>query len=371
VRRTTLIGSASVSLERAFATGRDDQLVQLVHKGKPAGALAIILTLEGAAGGRGSWKLEGAPQATALQPPLPPQSAVLPAAVQQPFAAFGGGSPALPYGGFAQPQAPPMPLPPPMPPLQPRLMQPTPMTQQAPPMPLQHPPPRQLQPPLQPPPMPLQAPPRAIVQQSPLHSTVSTSLPGLSLDAPRVLMTLIDASTSMTLPCSATADAWPRSVFAYESLLCYSRLVEARQAGMTAAAGVRTFANELDLGYLSCAIAPSLWTSISWQGAHALAPAWSSLFSTFSRECGFEALLHVCIITDAAPVDLQNLGDLLVQRDNAYILVALFGHGTEIAAAYSSWMSIAAACPRVKVISFEGEVDPLAVGNTLSHHMLA
>ena len=158
--------------------------------------------------------------------------------------------------------------------------------------------------------------------QTPHYSTVVPHVFGLPQGTSKVLMCLLDPGTSMLSPSSSQSRNSPlRRDIAFDALAVWSASVEDRQRGgggqvvgaRTICCGAST-AECMDLGYLSPQHLGSLKSRVSWTGSHVLEPGFGSMWRAFVAECGtFGAPLMALLVTDAAPVDLQAVGDALAR----------------------------------------------------------
>ena len=133
----------------------------------------------------------------------------------------------------------------------------------------------------------------------------------------------------------------------------------------------------LDFGYLNRESVEVAWQGIPWRQqpstSHMLAAPWQVAWSTFAAEgASTGAPLLTVLFTDGAPDDMQALGDALAVQPAAFLVVALFGSGGQATAtSYGYWTTLANANPRVRVISFAGEVSGAAAAASLGRITLA
>jgi len=428
------VGDVSIPLQRVFANGRDDGRYSLEHKSKVVGELSLIMvfTAHHAPGAAPTGILAdppapaapvpigtavpGAPLRFAGMVPLPEVNPKVSETVLPNFKPAAPEPPKPPAGiagMHALPTAPP-PAPPPAPAPPPQPVMPQPQPGYGAPVqgygaPVQG---YGGAPPVQgygaPPPAPYGAPqPRAslpgaagyssapqgyggpvagyapgphlpsaqgyaVALQVPHHSSVPSSVMGIYPGTPTVPILLLDTTGSMNFPSSARAPT-PRRELVRDALGALVASVERRQG--QAAVGLRTVAFSggaaLDLGYLSSPDFAQQWQRLSWQGGTYITPAWQVAYGTFAAEAGASgAVLLALLLTDGEAADLQALEAALLQDPRVFVLVALVGFGADHDASFVSFQGLAARNQRVKLVSFTGEQNARAIGDTLSRIVL-
>ena len=181
-----------------------------------------------------------------------------------------------------------------------------------------------------------------------------------------------DTTGSMQFPCSARTQL-PRRELVRDALGTLVASIEQRQG--PSGVGLRTIAfgggAALDLGYLSTHDFGQQWQRLSWTGGTYITPAWQCAYSTYCAEAGASgAALLAVLLTDGEAADLQNFEAALAADPRVHMLVALVGFGPDHDASFTSFMALAARNPRVKLVSFTGEQNARAIGETLSRIVL-
>ena len=212
----------------------------------------------------------------------------------------------------------------------------------------------------------------AVALQVPHHSSVPSSVMGIYPGTPTVPILLLDTTGSMNFPSSARTPT-PRRELVRDALGALVASVERRQG--QAAVGLRTVAFSggaaLDLGYLSSPDFAQQWQRLSWQGGTYITPAWQLAYGTFAAEAGASgAVLLALLLTDGEAADLPALEAALQQDPRVFVLVALVGFGEDHDASFVSFQGLASRNQRVKLVSFTGEQNARAIGDTLSRIVL-
>jgi len=165
----------------------------------------------------------------------------------------------------------------------------------------------------------------------------------------------------------------PRRELVRDALGALVAAIEQRQG--QGATGLRTVAFSggaaLDLGYLSSYDFGQQWQRLSWVGGTYIAPAWQLAYGTFASETGGAACaLLAVLLTDGEAADLATFEAGLNADPRVHVLVALVGFGAEHDASFASFMALAARNPRVHLVSFTGEQNARAIGDTLARIVL-
>lgn len=182
-------------------------------------------------------------------------------------------------------------------------------------------------------------------------------------------MLLLDTTGSFTYQTSIT-DATQRHVTAHEMIKTLVRELEGDDAQAEhedTGGGVRTvtFAGGkgIDRGDWNSGNFEQEWSRIHWASDTHLMPGWRKLKDVYYDEFPSvpRPLLMAVVVTDGEATDLLEFEQALASDPDAYVVIVTMGYGLEHAAVMRSFSGIAARNPRIRVVDFQGGVDPVQV----------
>jgi hypothetical protein len=133
-----------------------------------------------------------------------------------------------------------------------------------------------------------------------------------------------------------------------------------------------TFANgsATDIGDLNSGNLTEKWNRIHWGGFTQIMPGWNLLKQVYQSEFGHlplnkQPLMMAIIITDGEADDKTEFEDTLKTDQRAYVVLVCMGFGKLHDDVMRSYNRIAERNQRVRVVDFNGNVDPYNIARVL------
>lgn len=192
----------------------------------------------------------------------------------------------------------------------------------------------------------------------------------------------IDRSGSMTYPAAPGSDISRQEVLGEALGLVVAHLegedsqAEQEQAdGSDEEGGVLALSfadNAKKIGDMNSSNWRRRWAGIQWGGGTRIMPCWDLAQELYLEEFGDLPMLdrpalETLIFTDGEAEDAQEFGKVLAQAKAGRVFaVAILGYGKDHDATLEAYRKIEKANPKhVRVVTFAGETDPVAIANDL------